>query len=378
MRLIFVAHAFPRWPGDVAGSFLGRLGTALVARGHAVSAVVPADRGQADRRVHGGVDVVPVRYAAPARENLAYTGTMARAMRSPANAWAFRNMVHAMRRAARAEADHRQADLLHAFWWVPAGWAIAPLALPRIVSLMGTDVAMLRSWAGRWLGHRVLGRVSHVTSISTYLADEVRRQLGRPDMPITRVPMPVATERFTRRSQGGGGIVYLGRLSAQKRVTLLLDAIHATGLTAPVTIVGDGPARRDLEQHARALGLTQVRFTGTVPDDALHATIGDADVMAFPSEREGLGLAAAEALMMGVPVVATTDGGGVLDLVQDGKGAAIVTPDPTAFGSALARCLGDSTMRAGAVVAGDGLRAALAPESIAKAFERVYEEVTRG
>jgi glycosyltransferase involved in cell wall biosynthesis len=236
---------------------------------------------------------------------------------------------------------------------------------------------MMRGLAGRVLARRVLSRAERLTALSTFLADETRRLLGRPDLAIARVTVPADVERFARPAGSGGqGVVYLGRLSPQKRVDLLLDAVHAAKLSVPVTIVGDGPARADLERHAGALGLDRVRFLGAVPDDDVPALVGAADVAAFPSRHEGLGLAAAEALMLGVPVVAASDGGGVLDLVRDGEGACVVPPTPAALGDALRRCITDPAMRAAAARSGRALRAQLSPDAVARQFEDVYAPLT--
>jgi glycosyltransferase involved in cell wall biosynthesis len=376
VRLVIVAHAFPRWRGDIAGSFLGRLAGAFVRRGHTVSVVAPADRGRAERQSVDGVEVVQVRYAAPEREDLAYTGDMARKARSPSGAWAFRGLVRALADGARDEAGRISAQLVHAFWWIPGGWAATGLTVPAVVSLMGTDVALMRPLPARVLARRVLGRAARVTALSTFLADEARRLMRLRTLEIDRVPVPVDTDRFRERSAGGGGVVYLGRLTDQKRVDLLLDAVHRAGIQAPVTIVGDGPARERLEHQAQTLGLSNVRFRGVLPDDDVPAILASADVAAFLPRAEGLGLAAAEALMLGVPVVATTDGGGVLDLVREGQGACVVPPTAEAVGAGLLRCLGDPTLRVAAAQAGDRLRVALAPDTIARQFEQVYARVT--
>lgn len=373
MRLVIVAHSFPRWPGDVAGSFLGRLAEALVVRGHTVAVVAPADHGRAGGETVQGVEITRVRYAASAREDLAYVGDMARRARSPSGALAFLGLVRALAAGVRHAIARINADLAHAFWWVPGGWAASGASVPVVLSLMGTDVTLMRPRPARLLARRVLGRAACVTALSTYLAGEARRIARLPALTIERVPVPADIARFEGRRDGGGGVVYLGRLSDQKRVDLLLDAVHAAGVRAPVTIIGDGPARPDLESRARTLGLDNVRFLGVLPDDAVPALVAAADVAAFPSRNEGLGLAAAEAQMLGVPVVATSDGGGVLDLVADGAGARVVPPDATSFGAALLDALGNPGLRAGAVLAGDRLRAELAPDAVARRFEQVYE-----
>ena len=373
MRLVIVAHSFPRWSGDVAGSFLGRLASEYVARGHTVAVVAPADRGRGGRISVDGVDILQVRYAAAEREDLAYTGDMGRKAGSPGGAWAFLRLVRALRAGIRNECQRVGAQLVHAFWWVPGGWAAVGSPCPSVVSLMGTDVAMTDTLAGRLLGRRVLTRARRLTALSTFLADQTRQRLGLPALEIERVPVPVDTGRFTgKTTRGGGGLVYLGRLSHQKRVDLLLQAVHAAGLQTPTVIIGDGPARAELEAQSRTLGLSNVRFLGTLPDEEVPGIVAAADAAVFPSRNEGLGLAAAEAQMMGVPVIATTDGGGVLDLVRDGEGAFVVAPTPEAVGAAMKRCLGDSSSREAAVRAGERLRAELAPAAVAATFERIY------
>jgi glycosyltransferase involved in cell wall biosynthesis len=349
----------------------------LVARGHTVAVVAPADHGRGGRETVQGVEITRVRYARAAREDLAYVGDMAGRARSVSGAWAFLGLVRALSTGVRETARRIEADLIHAFWWVPGGWAASGGSVPFVLSLMGTDVALMQPGPARLLARRVLRRAARVTALSTFLADETRRLVGLPSLAIERVPVPVDTTRFGGRRDGGGGVVYLGRLSDQKRVHLLLDAIRAAGVRAPVTIIGEGPARRDLEARTRALGLDNVRFLGALPDDEVPPLVAAADVAAFPSRGEGLGLAAAEALLLGVPVVATTDGGGVLDLVQDGAGARVVPPDPLAFGAALSQVLGNPDLRKGAVLAGDRLRTELAPDGVAQRFERVYEAVVR-
>ncbi len=376
MRLVMVAHSFPRRAGDVPGSFLLRLGEALVQRGHTITVVTPSDRGEARRFSLGGLDVVQVRYASPQRENLAYTGDMSAAAASVSGAWAFLSLVRALRAAARGEASRINADVVHAFWWVPGGWAITGASLPpTVITLMGTDVATMKSVPARMLARRVLGGAAQVTALTTFLAAETRRLLGT-NLDIAVVPVPVDVGRFSGAPEStGAGIVYLGRLTRQKRVHLLFDAIQTAGLKVPVTVVGDGPARAELEAQVRSLRLENVTFLGVVPDAEVPRLVREAAVTAFLGEREGQGLAAAEAQMLGTPVVATSDGGGVLDLLRDGEGSFLVSPTPAAVGAALARCLSEPAVRLAAVGAGARLRQELSPDSIAQRFEQIYARI---
>ena len=76
MRVVFLTHNFPRWPGDVSGAFLATLAQALVRRGIDVRVLAPSDAGQGGRGGVRGRAGRRVRYAAARRETLAYRGTM--------------------------------------------------------------------------------------------------------------------------------------------------------------------------------------------------------------------------------------------------------------------------------------------------------------
>ncbi|HEX5633935.1 MAG TPA: hypothetical protein VFX50_11940, partial [Gemmatimonadales bacterium] len=81
MRVVFLTHNFPRWPGDVAGNFLVPLAHGLQRRGVTLVVVAPADEGKVGEREYEGIPVRRVRYAAPQNETLAYRGTMLDAVR---------------------------------------------------------------------------------------------------------------------------------------------------------------------------------------------------------------------------------------------------------------------------------------------------------
>ncbi len=384
MRLLAVSHSYPRFDGDVAGAFLERLYEALTARGHSVRVIVPADEGRGGEETRHGIAVERVRYASPERETLAYRGTMERAVRAPAGALAFRQLVRALTRAVRAR--RREADVIHANWWIPAGLAVrrarAPGGPPYVLTLHGTDAALLRrSRAARWLGRPVLRDATSITAVSGFLAD-IAESTGARRRPVV-MPMPAMVERFaTGVNAGGGGVVTIGRLSRQKRVHLVvqaLAALHAAGRKLRLTIVGDGPERDRLELLVREQGLGQhVRFTGAMAPDAIPSVLGNADVFVFPARNEGFGLAAAEALMAGVPIVVATDGGGVLDIARPGSGAELVPPDdPAALAEAIARLCGNPAARLAAATAGAEWRARLAPAAVAAQLEETLEAASR-
>ncbi|HTR20671.1 MAG TPA: glycosyltransferase [Gemmatimonadales bacterium] len=379
MNVVFVTHAYPRWDGDVAGSFLERLILALSARGVGVRVVAPADMGKGGKELRHHIPVTRVRYAPARWETLAYRGTMPTATQSVAGLISAGSLVWRQARTVSRLWREQPFDLVHAQWWVPGGVSAWLARRPYVVTLHGMDVVFLEHTAVvRPIARRVLRGAAAVTAVSSDLADRAAAVVGLERARIVVQPMPIEASGF-QASQGGGGIVTVGRLMPRKRLDVLLLAVvelRSSGRTVPLTIIGDGPERPGLERRAAELGLAgQVRFLGEVPPARIPQALGNADVFAFPALGEGFGLAAAEALMAGVPVVAARDGGGVSDIVPEQGAGRLVSADPRELARALGDVLSDPDARRLAAAAGIALRHRLAPVTVAENFEALYREV---
>jgi glycosyltransferase involved in cell wall biosynthesis len=375
VHVVWLTHNYPRFPEDIAGAFLHPLAAALVRRGVEVTVIAPSDAGSGGRGEDAswdGVQVRRVRYAAPSRERYAYTGQMQQALRSPAGMLALARLVAALRGAARSQA----AQVVHAHWWVPAGLA-APPERPLVLTIHGTDARLLRSAAVRLVARRVVRRARVVTAVSQAVAQAVVRAMGAQAAVPAVQPMPLNTEGWAW-SSGGGGAMVVARLTPQKRVHLAVEAVallRAEGRALPLTIVGDGPERSRLEARAAALGLGGlVRFRGAAPRVEVRRALECADVFLLPAQEEGFGLAAAEALMHGVPVVACHDGGGLLDLVPPVGAGRLAAPEPRALAAAVRDVLDTPSARDEARAAGARWRNLLAPDAVAARFETWYHE----
>lgn len=373
------AHSFPRVEGDIAGAFLWRLAEALAARGHGVLVLAPADRGDVGPTTLGSVEVRRLRYASPARETLAYHGTMDSDVgRSLPAALAFALLVRAFRHAIAQECRRGAVHLVHAHWWVPAGLAAAFTerhGRPLIVTLHGTDVAVAhRVPGGRRLMAAVLRRAATVTAVSSYLALDAAEALGTSMQTIPLTPMPIAMTRFPDPDAARGGAVFVGRLTRQKGVHYLLEALAILkrgGLSIDLTVVGDGPERTALKAQAIALALPVI-FTGFVPPEQVGEHLAGKRVFVLPSIHEGLGLVVAEALALGVPVVATRSGG-IPDLMKDPEAGALVPPgEPAALAQAIRMVYQEDRFAIGALRAGKALAERLAPEHVAERLEAIY------
>jgi glycosyltransferase involved in cell wall biosynthesis len=135
-------------------------------------------------------------------------------------------------------------------------------------------------------------------------------------------------------------VVCVGRLAPPKNQGLAIEAV--AGIPDSVLVlVGDGPDRRRLQDHAAGAG-GRVLFTGHRPD--ARAIMGAADVVVIPSRSEGLSNVALEALAAGRPIVATEVRGN-RELLADGRTALLVPPDdPQAMSEAIRRILEDPAL----------------------------------
>jgi glycosyltransferase involved in cell wall biosynthesis len=152
--------------------------------------------------------------------------------------------------------------------------------------------------------------------------------------------------------------LYVGRISEEKRVDVLLDAIAQLRQPAHLALGGSGPIRQQLEARAAELNITRrVSFLGHVPDEDLVDLYRLADLFVMPSVAELQSVATLEALAVGLPVVAA-DAGALPELVRDGENGLLFSPDDSA---ALAR-------RLDCLAADPGLRVRLAERAPASAL----------
>jgi glycosyltransferase involved in cell wall biosynthesis len=108
-------------------------------------------------------------------------------------------------------------------------------------------------------------------------------------------------------------LLYVGRLSWEKNLRLLVQAYRGMDHRhCHLVVVGDGPARAEMQQELASLPAT---FTGYLSGEALARAYASADLFAFPSGTETFGQVVLEAMASGLPVVGLLSEG-VRDLVE--------------------------------------------------------------
>ena len=269
--------------------------------------------------------------------------------------------IPALARALRRE----RAVVFHAHqtWSLSCRYGIVAAALARVPARVAS--AQLFVEMPRLIAvdaqHALLSRCLHRhVAVSRHVAGRLRDRLTVPEAKISVIPNAVEArspeprdDALRARLDGRGGralVLTVARLEAQKGITHLLDAAAALP-DVVFAIAGEGPERERLAAKAAALGVAErVRWLGHRDD--VPSLLAVADLFVLPSLNEGLPLAAMEAMLAGVPIVAT-DAGGTGEIVRDGvTGLLVPAGDANALSESIRTLLSDRARAARLATAG--------------------------
>ncbi len=231
-----------------------------------------------------------------------------------------------------------------------------------------------------------LGKAAHVLVPSQHIKDVLLKDYGMPPGAVTVIrpgrPEARAASRRARRV-GPPLILSVGLLHPRKGHDILIDALaRLAQLEWRAVIVGspwaDGHKEALQDQIAR-LGLEErVSLAGRVTEHALDALYAEADLFALATRYEGYGLVFDEALVRGLPVVATAVGA-VPGTVPRGAGRLVPPDDADAFAEALQAVMTDDTARAAMARAATKAAASLPSwADAARAVGAILDRVGRG
>jgi glycosyltransferase involved in cell wall biosynthesis len=187
----------------------------------------------------------------------------------------------------------------------------------------------------------VLGVVLRRSAAVICLTEDMGRQVIRafgvtPDRAIV-IPNGVEEDWFvsSQRAAKPGEILFVGRLTAQKNLDLVIRAM-AELPDARLTVIGDGEDRSALEGLVNKLGLYNVDFVGRREPPEVRAAMLNASLLVMPSTHEGMPLVLLQAAAAGLPVVASD----IPELREAGLAGRLVRPDePSAWVAALTELL---------------------------------------
>ncbi len=204
----------------------------------------------------------------------------------------------------------------------------------------------------RQLIHHVFKNASVVTAPTYELCEELR-SYGLHN--VVHVPNGVDFRRFRRTPSHGRGfrtehrigkrkvVLYVGRISFEKRLDVLLEAFSMImRRDRALVIVGSGPYLGKLKEHAVALGVKGVIFTGYVKDAGTAYRC--ADVFASASDTETFGMTFVEAMHAGLPVIGVRRLG-AKEVITPKCGLLVEPGSPGELGRAIEKLLEDKKLR---------------------------------
>ncbi len=247
---------------------------------------------------------------------------------------------------------------------------------------------------------RAIVEPDHVLVVSRQWQEILDRDYGvRADV----VPNGVDGARFSRRPTAGlvealrarvGAkdrplLLAVGGIEPRKGSTYLLEALSILKVQAtrpPVLAIVGGHSFQDYRGYrehaldvARSLDLVvgdDFVEVGTVPEEEIAAWYRAADLLTFPSVKEGFGLVVIEAMAAGLPVVAT-ELPVFREYLVDGRDALLVPPaDPAAIAGAVTRLLVDERLRAGCIAHGRQVAAGFTWSASADRHRALYRSFT--
>lgn len=260
-------------------------------------------------------------------------------------------------------------DVIHAHHPAPLGTEAANFARDLDLPLLFTHHTRYQEYSHylglpEETGRRVIERwiadymkqCQHIVVPSHSIAHMIEETYGLRER-MTVIPTGIDTKPYAaadgrdiRQRYGWGDdtvLISSGRLAEEKNWPTLLAAAQIVFARHPQTrlvLLGDGPARQDLEKQAQKLGIAdRVIFTGNVPFADVPRYLKAADLFCFASVTETQGLVTLEAMAAGLPVVAV-EASGTADAVEDGGQGLLTANDSQALATAIDRLLGDQAL----------------------------------
>lgn len=205
------------------------------------------------------------------------------------------------------------------------------------LTITGMWSSMIKRRLQRLMIKLTYPKADRIIAVSYGTADDLCESFAIPKEMVSVIYNPVITRDFHSRTerkpdhpwfQSGEVIPIIlaaSRLSPEKGLPSLLHAFHIVQREIPcrLLILGEGSERDKLEREVEQLGLQdRVDLPGYISDPLPY--MAHAQIFAFPSLREGFGIALAEALAAGAQVVSTDCPNGPYEILEGGQHGILV------------------------------------------------------
>lgn len=330
LNILVLCYEYPPIGGG-GGVGAQQYAEAWAAAGHRVTALTSWDKGLPRRSQVGGVDVV--RVLAFGKKNRATATNLSMLC------YLVFGFLHLVLRLGR----FRRFGVINTHFAIPTGplgvVATRLLSTPNLLTIIGGDIydpTKASSPHRSGLLRRVNGWIMNDADTVVAISSDTKRRaekyydIHQPIHVINYGFIPSELPQATRAELGLREDLYylisVGRLVERKGFEYLIRAMVELPKEMQLLIIGDGPLEGSLrEVAAQAAVSDRVKLLGYLTRERIWAHLRVADCYVLSSIHEGLGIVVQEAMYAGLPIVSTDDGGQV-DLVKDGRNGLLVKP----------------------------------------------------
>lgn len=346
LKVLMLTSSYPRNGSDNSSVFLRYLATSLVQQQVDVHVLAPDHPLVDNTELDTGVKNHWFQYLPKQWQRLAYgSGILPNLKRNKLLYLQVPFFLTAMFISLFFLCRKIKPDVIHAHWIIPQGFiAIIVgklLKIPVIATAHGGDAFSLNtSLLGRLKGFTL--KHCHAWTSNTSATANAFGQSSHIPKPVI-IPMGVDIEHFQSghaakllEQENKNIILFVGRLVEKKGVKYLIDAFSKLPLetqnASVLWIIGDGDECMALEQQAKQLGITNIKFWGQIQNKQLPDYYAAANIFVAPSvidskgDTEGQGVILLEAMASKTPIIATTVGG-IGEVITHGKTGVLVPPN---------------------------------------------------
>jgi glycosyltransferase involved in cell wall biosynthesis len=320
MHILVLNYEYPPLGGG-AGVVTRELSREFAAAGHRVTVITSGFPGLSDQENLNGVEIIRVTACRRYLEKSSVP-QMACYLKS---AWDF------LQQWLKTE----KPDIMHSHFLLPVGRLAHRLhrkyQIPYLVTLHGGDVpsAAQTRWHKLFAipARKIARDAQALISVSESLRDLAVTDFGKYQSNISCIGNGIRIpEKIADPPPGQRNLFFAGRVTRQKNLPFLLQALRGIEGEWHLTIAGDGPGLSEVKKKIKEYQFSsKITCTGWIDETQVLEHLGRSHFFVLPSLGEGMSIAVLQAFSMGVPVVAT-DVTGLRDLVQENKTGYLVKP----------------------------------------------------
>lgn len=238
-------------------------------------------------------------------------------------------------------------------------------------------LGFLLGYYKKYILKRVLSKANRVICLNNYQKEFIILKFGISSDKIIIIPNGVSEEFFEKKElqkdKDVTRVLYVGRLSKEKNVDNLVNAILKTKNNIRFDIVGEGDQREVIENIIRMYGAKNIFLHGSIEHNKIRNFYKSANILLISSDYEGLPLSVLEAMAMGVSIIGAKVRG-ISELVEN-TGILVSPPTAENFAREIDRLIDNKEEMIKLSVLGNQKATRYDWEIICINITKIYEEV---